>query len=425
VSNVPGRTSEGIHSSRVHRRPPRFSATVLALGIIFVVAWVFLLRTPPPVPSPDVAGIQGTYVLVRSGATPPPGATPRPASTRSGSFAALESGDAQGTTQAGSPAPAGGRPGVRSSYDARLRTETTTQVLVSGTRATQTVGAWPPVWRTATLSPLDYQGLAAVVRSAVEDNDRTVGIKPLKDGDRTVWRAEMQLDGSTIQLVVDQQTGIVVWYSSISGARTDTFTAAPLWGTTPSPGALTPGDTPGTETLHDPTYTYVPSLETAGRAAGYVPLASDLAPDGYAVRAVATAAAGGAPGAWLIGPRGPLDVLAGQLQVAQLYTRGLSWFTVEQLGPAAAVKSAASVRDTLQSIAGDKLSFQTTTLQYGAFAGRTASTWFEASGPTLFVSDQRHVIFITGALTRQELVAFAEGLKPLGAGASPFASPAP
>ena len=422
MSPVPDRTSEGINSSRVHRQPPRFSAIILALTIIFVVAWVFLLRTPPPVPSPDVAGVQGTYVLVRDRATPAPGATPRPASTRSGSFAAVQSGDAQGTMQAGPPAPTGSQPSLRSSYDARLRTETTTQVLVSGTRTSQTVGAWPPVWRTATLSPLDYQGLAAVVRSAVEDNDRTVGIKPLKDGDRTVWRAEMQLDGATIQLVVDQQTGLVVWYSSISSSRT----AAPLWGATPSPGAVAAVGTTGTQTLHDPTHTYVPSLEAAGRAAGYAPLASDLAPDGYAVKAVATAAAGGAPVAWLVqGPRGAPNVLAGQSQVAQLYTRGLSWFTVQQLGPAAAVKSAASLRATLQSIAGDKLSFQTATLQYGAFAGRTASTWFEASGPTLFVSDQRHVIFITGALTRQELVAFAEGLKPLGAGASPSASPAP
>ena len=109
--------------------------------------------------------------------------------------------------------------------------------------------------------------------------------------------------------------------------------------------------------------------------------------------------------------------------MAQLYTRGLSWFTVQQLGPRAAAKSAVYLRDALGSIASDKLSLETTTLQYGAFAGATAYTWYEATGPTLFVSGPRHVVYITGALTRQEVIAFAEGLKPLGGG--PSASPSP
>ena len=121
----------------------------------------------------------------------------------------------------------------------------------------------------------------------------------------------------------------------------------------------------------------------------------------------------------------PIDPLAGQRQVAQLYTRGLSWFTVQQLGPAAAGKSVASLRDTLASLAADKLSFETTTLQYGALTGATAYTWYDAAGPTLFVSDARHIVYITGALTRQELIAFAEGLKPVGLGASASPSPSP
>ena len=35
----------------------------------------------------------------------------------------------------------------------------------------------------------------AIVRTAVEDRDDAVGIKPLKDGDRTVWRAALTLGG--------------------------------------------------------------------------------------------------------------------------------------------------------------------------------------------------------------------------------------
>jgi hypothetical protein len=125
------------------------------------------------------------------------------------------------------------------------------------------------------------------------------------------------------------------------------------------------------------------------------------------------------------GQSGPIDPLAGELQVAQLFTRGLSWFTLQQLGPGAAVKSLAVLRDRLASIAADKLSFQTSTLQYGALSGATAYTWYDTSGPTLFASDARHIVAITGALTRRELIAFAEGLEPVGSGGSAVPSPDP
>ena len=417
------------------RRPPRLGATLLAFGIIFALAYVFFLRTPPSVPTPDVASIQGTYLLVRDRATPEPGATPRPASTLSGAFAALASGDAGGTMRPGPSTLAENPPKLSSSYDASLRAELTTQILAAGTRTRRTLDAWPPVWRVGALSPLDYQGLATVVRTAFEDNDHSVGIKPLKEGDRRVWRAAMELDGSTIELVVDQQTGIVVWYSETSGSRTDTFSATPAWGAAPSRDqvggpAAAPGSAVSREvvkTLRDTSYTYAPSLEAAGRAAGYAPLVSDLAPDGFALKAVATADTMGAPSNWLVhdGHSMPFDPLAGQRQVAQLYTRGLSWFTVQQLGPKAAAKSVDNLRDTLRSIASDKLSFETTMLQYGALTGATAYTWYDTTGPTLFVSDQRHIVFVTGALTRQELIAFAEGLKPLGSDVSASPSPSP
>ena len=91
------------------------------------------------------------------------------------------------------------------------------------------IGAWPPAWRLATHSPLDYQGLAAIVRTAVEDGDDTVGIKPLKEGDRAVWRAALTLGGKLIDVVVDQQTGIVTWYSD----GKDTFTANVDWASPP------------------------------------------------------------------------------------------------------------------------------------------------------------------------------------------------
>ena len=84
----------------------------------------------------------------------------------------------------------------------------------------RTIGAWPPAWRVATHSPLDYQGLAAIVRTAVEDGDEAVGIKPVKDGERAAWRAALTLGGKAVNVVVDQQTGIVTWYSDDEAAFT-------------------------------------------------------------------------------------------------------------------------------------------------------------------------------------------------------------
>ena len=416
------------------RRPPRLGATLMAFGIICAVAYVFFLRTPPPIPTPDVASVQGTYVLVRDRATPASGATPRPASTLSGSFAALASGDAGGTMRPGPATQTGVPPKLRSSYDANLRTELTTRILATGTHTRRTLDAWPPVWRVGTLSPLDYQGLAAVVRSAIEDKDHTVGFKPLKDGDRRVWRAALELDASAIELVVDQETGLVTWYSETSGSRTDTFSATPVWGATPSRDQLGGGGTPGSagshgmvETLRDTDHAYAPSLDAAGRRAGYAPLEPTLVPDGFAIKAVATADAMGAPRAWLGHEPAPppLEVGPGERRVDLLYTRGLTWFTVQQLGPRAARAAADLVKDALATARSAKLSFQSTALQYGAFAGNTAYTWYERSGPTLLAGDEHAVVYATGALTRQELITLAEGLKPLGSGASPSPSLSP
>ena len=82
------------------------------------------------------------------------------------------------------------------------------------------------------------------------------------------------------------------------------------------------------------------------------------------------------------------------------------------------------VRDGLASGGSARLSFETAPLQYGAFAGSTACTWYEKSGPSLLVCDRRAAVYATGALTRQELITLAEGLERPGdaASASPSAA---
>ncbi len=396
----PKRVSREIRSARISRRPPSFAVTLVALAIVFALAWTFFVRSGPSASAPLVKGIQGTYTW-----------SPGDRSVgQNGSFGAVASGNAGGASE-----PDGLSLGLtpsQSAYDVSRRTEST----VAGPGAPtyrRTVGEWPPVWRVATRSPLDYQGLAAIVRTAVEDGDDAVGIKPVKDGDRAAWRAAMTLEGREVNVVVDQQTGIVTWYSDDEA----TFTATVDWASPPPADTSYTVDVPtGTdvETIDD-TAAYAASPAAAARSAGYRPLVSDLAPDGYESRAIATLADGAYTWLGWTG-RDPVEALPiappKEPAVGQLYTRGLSRFTLEQIGP----KSVRFLGETRQSWPatdeGERLSLQQTTLQYGALKGATAYTWYQESGPSLFASDARRAVFVTGALTRQELLAFAEGLKP-------------
>ena len=406
MDQPPLRTSQRIRAERARSRPHGLGAMLLAFSVIFVLAWVFIVRQPLAPPAPTLAAVSGSYTWT-SATGDLAGRTGR------GAFAAVRGGDARGTFE---PAD-GATPAVVSSYDAGARRARAGGGVRQGTSVT--VGAWPPAWRLATRSPLEYQGLSAIVRAAVEDGDNAVGTKPLEQDGRKVWRAAMTLDGSTLELVVDQASGLVTWCTDgVSDFEADVdWGAAPAMdGQAPSPGA-TP---PATVLAVDRTYAYVPTLQTAGRVAGFDPLTSGLAPDGFTQAAVATAPAGDAPSSW--DAHGPAD---GERQVVQLFLRGLTWFEVRQVGGPGA--SGAALARAVQAARATTLSFEQTQLQYGFFAGRTASTWYAASGPTLLVGDGRRTVYVTGALTRQELLSLAEGFKPLGAGAaaSPGASAAP
>ena len=396
------RASRQVRSGRINRRPPSFVAVLIALAIIFALAWMFFVRSGSSLPTPEASGIKGTYSWQPAGG----------AASEKGTFSAVSAGNAGGSirTQA---ATSPGAVSPRSAYEAATRTETTYTGRGVG-RLERVVGAWPPVWLVATRSPLDYQGYAAIVRAAVEDGDHSVGIKPLKQGDRTVWRAAMRMDGKVIDVVVDQQTGIVTWYSD----GKDTFTATVDWASPPPAGTTYSVDAPAGTPVKTETsdgYTYAASPRQAGKTAGYEPLVSDLAPDGYGLKAVATITDGYRPLDWLhVGPGAP-PTMTPLSVVLQLYTRGLSWFTVEQVQSKAMKTLAPSLDQLLANVKDTQLSYQETTLQYGAFKGRTASTWYQDSGPSLYVMGPRRAVFITGALTRQELIACAEGLKPVPA----------
>ena len=136
------------------------------------------------------------------------------------------------------------------------------------------------------------------MRTAVEDGDDTVGIKPLKDGDRAVWRAAMTLGGKPIDVVVDQQTGIVTWYSD----GEDTFTATVDWDVAAAGRHDLQGRHAGGHRGGDDRGRRRPTRSPRRRRAapaGYDPLVSDLAPDGYGLKAVATVRAELRPVSWI------------------------------------------------------------------------------------------------------------------------------
>lgn len=372
---------------------------LLAFTVLFVLAYVFIIRMPPEPPTPDLRSVRGSYTWQGESGD-------QQWRAGSGDFAAVAGGDASGTF-----VPTGGAASAESTYDAASRRESTT---FRGAQS-NVVGAWPPAWRLGTRSPLDFQGLSAIVRAAVEDGDTSVGVKPLEQAGRKVWRAALKLNGATQELVVDQESGLVTWWTD----GVSTFTADVDWA---APGGLPPasaapaGTPPAGVLSVDRSFTYEPSLAAAGDAAGFDPLRSTLAPDGWAQAAVATAAAGDAPASW---DPGADSAGGGPRQVVELFTRGLTWYEVRQLAATASHDGYARALETARATG---LSFEQTKLQYGAFAGRTASTWYTDTGPSLLVGDGSRVVSVTGALTRQELLSLAEGFRPLTAGAT--ASPA-
>ena len=390
----------------MNRRPPSLVITLTALAIVCALAWMFFVRTGESSPAPVIQGIQGTYTLrLDDGGL-----------GEDGAFSAVAGGAAGGRAEVPEGVTVFSYHAPQSAYDPSARTETT---LGGGGRmplAVLETGEWPPVWRVATHSPLDYQGLAAIVRTAVEDGDDLVGIKPLKEGERVVWRAAMTLSGKEINLVVDQETGIVTWYSD----GDTTFTAEVDWASPPPAGTTYSVDVPaGTpaKTVTKDAYVYADSPAAAAETAGYAPLVSDLAPDGFKLKAVATVDDHARPFGWLTTDAVNVRVPPGLRWpvVTQLSTRGLSWFTMEQAGPGWVEAWRPRVQE-LAEAAREKLSYQETTLQFGALKGETALTWYQESGPSLFVLGERRAVFVTGALTRQELIAFAEGLKPVESG---------
>ena len=256
--------------------------------------------------------------------------------------------------------------------------------------------------------------------SAVQDGDHNIGTKQIKADGRKVWRAALKFGQTQVEVVVDQLTGIVTWCTRLGPEAQDTFTATVDWNAEPAAGAGRFAPVAGRRPRRAsrataPTRTSRHSRPRA-QATGFAPLKSTLQPDGFTLRSVATrrrddleaAALGDASQAARTGTSA-----APPNEIDQLFTRD-SPGSRSRRRASPATRQLASQVDALagQGLRG-QLSLQSEVLQYGAFTGSRAYTWYSPSGPALFVADKEFAVTVRGGITRDDLVSLAEGLEPL------------
>ena len=403
------RASTRLMTARVRRTPARFSVTLTALAILFVVVYAFVLKPAPSVTAPALSSASGRFVSIeeqREG-----GEVKRTSAT--GTFVLSGDGSAAVDVVVENGGLSFDRPGPgRYVYDAERRESLhVTETRAGGERAELVTGGWPPLWHVGAYTPLEYQDDAAIVRSAVEDGDETIGIKPVLYEERKAWRASWRSGSWQKDLVVDQETGLVLWYSlrsagdgdaggveyRVEGLRLDEPPAAGAFDTTPPAGARLESFESG-----DPAF--VGGLEEAAERIGVALPASTLDPDGYDVAAVATTASPGVPASWIdLKAAGPSMGARHDDALLLVYAKGLSSYTIEIV--------ATQDRTALGGWSWEDLfGHATVELQYGLFAGRTAHTWY-GQGPTAVVWDDDYVVRVSGGLTRTEAVSILEGLE--------------
>ena len=400
------RVSEQIRTARVRRTPAGFAVTLTALAVLFVVFYAFVLKPAPSVTTPALSSASGRFVYteeqVRDGSTV--------STTTSGSFVLSGEGSATVEALVANDGLRFERPGDhRWAYDAAGREALHVVTTTTGRpQASLVADQWPPRWRVGGPTPVDFQGDAAIVRSAVEDDDETIGIKPVLYQGREAWRASWRSGSWLKDLIVDRGTGLVVWYSS-SGAeggagveysieelRIDEPPAAGAFDTTPPAGARLESFESG-----DPEI--VGGLDEAAGRLGVALPRSTLDPDGYDLVAVGVTQIRSTPAVWVAPRAAGLQFDDDPNAAVMLYAKGLSSYTIE-------IVAGGSWTTPIDPGWNDLFGHQTVELQYGMFAGRTAQTWY-GDGPTAVVWSDGYAARVSGGLTRTEAISVLEGLE--------------
>jgi hypothetical protein len=281
-------------------------------------------------------------------------------------------------------------------------------------------GLWSPLLAgDHTFFALGLASYAAVVRAAVVDGLRSVPLKTVTFAGRPAWQMEVTHSGQHVTAVVDKASGVLVygsWATLAGGAdrQREEVSLSNLHFGSQLPAA-TFAPPPAAATLQ-PSDDYVHFTTVAGAAArvGYPVMRPHWLPSGYSLAAVATrpeTAVG--PLDWILGATmgGPYVDLAKRpdRETDLVFTDGLRscWIFTAPIGKATELP---------QSMAGAAARLPghvTTRLTHGAFAGKVASTWFDAvSGQVgLTVGNGRFVVLVSGDLAPSEMVRVADSLE--------------
>lgn len=260
-----------------------------------------------------------------------------------------------------------------------------------------------------------WLGEAWVVRAAALEGDPPLAVEEVVADGRAAWRVVFErLSGpyEDVSLTVDQKTGLPLAWSvplqevgfadgGYSGSLTDLRLDERL-----PPGTFSAEPPPGARVIRSLKAEFFCELDDVAARVDFRPFlpAPSTIPDGYRLADVAT----DGRSAFQFFSWDERDPRSRHLTEFLRYRRaGLDSFTLQVV--VLAKNEGDAVKDELEHSA--HIAQQSRRLTAGAFAGRTAHTWFDRNGANLVVVGRRYAAFIAGTLPRQQLYSLAEALR--------------
>jgi hypothetical protein len=265
-------------------------------------------------------------------------------------------------------------------------------------------------------------GLAWMVRAALAEGDPDVVVKQVTFQGRSAWsarfpaRTDLGFIGG-MSVIVDRQTGLLLRCATPGDADRDPS----LNSGSPPPSVTTLSDVrvdtdvsadafairaPKNAQVTVSSGDYYCSLDQAAARVGYRAFLPRALPHGFVLADVATVAND-------FGPTAPSDAAEPtdpRTHEATFlrYRNGFDAFSIRIAPLTPEQRSEAESRFAYLKASG---AYRTDVLHGGAFAGETAQTWFDLSGANLLALGDGYGVFISGSLTRSQLLRVASSLE--------------
>jgi len=277
------------------------------------------------------------------------------------------------------------------------------------------------------------QGLAAVVRSALAEQDPSLTVRETRFEGRPAWRVTLRHYVSRAawyrtDLVVDKESGFAVWFAieslgkqdhqreewRISDLRIDAPLSPRLFAAK-LPTRVRAGGRPSDIGYHFGTLT-----EVAARV-GFEAIVPQTLPAGFSLATAASFHGDLGTVAW-VAPRAfglvmPGGATPADNEIELEYRRGFERIVVEMALVAPEILGGVSPSEPGDYTWAEKMaakrgwSSREVVLKQGYFAGCTAYSWFGSDGVNLVVCRNGRVASIQGAAARTEAVAMANSLQ--------------